>query len=568
MVATNCDRRTPAGAPPRGGWLWSLVDAYSRAALVAAVPLTLVLAILAIEDIFEFGGGYVVAVIFIAFVAVEMLFVVALRDLRQARARAANALDRAAAAEAAQHIRADELSRVLVASESLALTGEGQVDYGGILEAITPEGATSFLIRVDGEADGSVVAACGPLAASVVGAVRTTPTGDPAAEAPIASFSRSGRAVGRVMAREQLAGLDSEVAAALAIRLVDHEGRRLGWLHVIEPQSEQILEPSFVNLTQLVANQIGVAMENNALLVRVRRHLIEVQRVQAQLVQASKLGAIGELAAAVAHEVNNPLTGILGFAELLMTELPEDDPRHDEAAVIRDEAVRARSIVRALVEFARPRPPQRVSSNLNELAQSTLELVQFRASEADIQIVTEYGAVPCLDIDADSFRQVLLNLFNNAIDAMPGGGELHVTTVGEPERVGVIVADRGIGMDGETRSHIFTPFFSTRSGGGGTGLGLSVSLQIVEGHGGTIEVDSEPGRGSVFTVWLPTTWRAFEGTVLVPGSDESNSRSRSHAAAGAEPASEAAPEQSIASTAISGDRPAPTAAGNHGKAAA
>jgi signal transduction histidine kinase len=209
----------------------------------------------------------------------------------------------------------------------------------------------------------------------------------------------------------------------------------------------------------------------------------------------------------VAHEVNNPLTGILGYAELLISELPDGDPRREEAAVIRDEAVRARSIVKALLEFARPRPPQHLPTDLNVLARSTLELVRFRAHETGVQIVEQYGDLPCLEVDPDAFKQVLLNLFNNAFQAMPHGGHLSVSTAGDADRVLVVVRDSGLGMDSGTRSRIFTPFFSTRTGvGGGTGLGLSVSLQIVEGHGGTIEVESEPELGSTFTISLPTSW--------------------------------------------------------------
>jgi len=112
---------------------------------------------------------------------------------------------------------------------------------------------------------------------------------------------------------------------------------------------------------------------------------------------------------------------------------------------------------------------------------------------------------------------VLLNLFNNAIDAMSNGGELRVTTIAEDARVGVVVADSGVGMDDETRSRIFTPFFSTRAGGGGAGLGLSVSMQIVQGHGGSIDVESAPDHGAVFKVWLPRSAPTFDGSVLVPG---------------------------------------------------
>ncbi len=258
-------------------------------------------------------------------------------------------------------------------------------------------------------------------------------------------------------------------------------------------------------------NREALSRAASAEAAQLRHRLVEVQRSQRQLVQASKLGAVGELAAAVAHEVNNPLTGILGFSELLLTELPEDDPRRGEAQMIRDEAIRARSIIRALLEFARPRPLQRISTSLNDLTRSTLELVRYRASLAAVEIVADYADVARVEIDPDAIESVLLNLFNNAIDAMPAGGNLYVSTISDPDRIGVIVADGGVGMDRETRSRIFAPFFSTRSEGGGTsGLGLSVSLQVVENHGGTIDVESSPGEGSVFTVWLPTAWPAFE----------------------------------------------------------
>ena len=523
MIATNPDRRTPVDPVRKHRGPRALARVGARAVLVAAIPLAIAMGLLVIEDAFELGNGFIIAALVFTFVLVVAMLVIGLRDLRAADARAKAALERAAAAEASQRARADELARVLTASETLAFTGDGQVDYLGLLEAITPDGATAFLVRIENDNEAIVVAGHGPLAASAVGVRRPLAQASdaPGHNAPIASFSASGQVVGTAMPREHLA-LESDIQAALTIRLIDHNGSRLGWLHLLGQRDEKILEPSFVGLAQLVANQIGVAMENNALLARVRHQLVEVQRVQEQLVQASKLGAVGELAAAVAHEVNNPLTGILGFAELLMTELPEDDPRHDEARVIRDEAVRSRTIIRALLEFARPRSPQRIPSNLNDLARTTLDLIRYRASEADIRIVSQFEALPCLEIDPDAFRQVLLNLLNNAVDAMPHGGEIRVTTHAERERVGVVVADIGVGMSAETKSHIFQPFFSTRSGNGaGNGLGLSVSLQVVESHGGTIEVESTPGKGSAFTVWLPRSTTAFDGAVVVPGMDAS-----------------------------------------------
>ena len=253
---------------------------------------------------------------------------------------------------------------------------------------------------------------------------------------------------------------------------------------------------------------------------KLQNQLDETQRMQQQMVQASKMAAVGELAAAVAHEVNNPLTGILGFSELLLAGLDAGDPKRADMAVIHSEAVRARGIVRALLEFARPRPPQRVQAEPNAMVRSAVDLVRFRAQERRVTIVEDYGSVPSLEIDPDAMKQVLLNLFSNAFEAMPAGGELRVATLRSGDRIGLRVADNGIGMEPSTRNRIFTPFFTTRAGTeGGTGLGLSVGLRIVEGHGGSIEVDSEAGSGSTFTIWLPISGPAFQGAVIMPAVD-------------------------------------------------
>jgi signal transduction histidine kinase len=495
----------------------------ARTALLVAGPIAGACVLLAVEDVFELGVGFTVAAILVILGLVALVLAVAMRELQTAEVRADDALDRAITAEASATSHAVDLARVLKASESLVLTGNGQADYLDILAAITPQGGMSFLVRPEGDSEAVVVAAHGPVASSLIGLRRPLSGGeDPIVSAEFAAMGESGRVAGAAPARLHAADRELEVEATLKVDLIDHNGSRLGWLGLVDPVPDRILEPSFVNLAQLVANQIGVAMENRTLLTSVQSQLAEVQRVQQQLVQASKLGAVGELAAIVAHEVNNPLTGILGFAELLLSELPPEDPRREEAEVIRTEAVRARTIIKALLEFARPRPPQMIPTNLNELARTTLDLQRSRAEKARVQVIEDYADLPLLEVDADALKQVLLNLVNNSIQAMPQGGQLCVATSVEGDFVAFVVSDTGIGMDAETRSRIFTPFFSTRAGSaGGTGLGLSVSMRIVEGHHGTIDVDSEVGKGTVFTIRLPIASQSSNGPVLDSPADSS-----------------------------------------------
>jgi signal transduction histidine kinase len=518
-------RMSSPAAIGEGGWrslrrvsgLWSPIWVAIAVSMAASAGLVL----LAIGGALARNDFLASSALIVLLAEVLVMPAIGLRFHRIAEARTCDALNRASAAEASQRARADELARVLTASRGFALTNGAQVDYMSVLAEMTPKGSSSLLVCADADTDteGTVVAAHGPLALSVVGTRRRLPCGGSSCgdTAEIASYSATGQTIGSALDSEGLAGYEPPVVAVLSIRMTGHDHRCLGELRVVDHVAERILEPGFVTLAQLVSSQIGVAMENSALLARVRSQLVEVRRVQEQLVQASKLSAIGELAAAVAHEVNNPLTGILGFAELLMGELPETDPRHSEAEVIRDEALRSRAIVKALLEFARPRPPQRLQSDVNELSKSALDLIRFRAVESGVKLVTSFGDLPGVAIDSDAVRQVLLNLFNNAVDAMPDGGELRLTTIAEADRVGIVVADVGVGMDDRTRQRIFAPFFSTRAGSGaGTGLGLSISLQIVESHGGSIDVDSKPGQGSVFTVWLPIRAAGFDGDVVIP----------------------------------------------------
>jgi signal transduction histidine kinase len=236
---------------------------------------------------------------------------------------------------------------------------------------------------------------------------------------------------------------------------------------------------------------------------------IEAQReAERRFIQAAKLAAVGEMAAGVAHELNNPLTTVSGFAELVHAELPQDSPQRDDVELILREAARARGVVRRLLDFSRQSEMMRTRADLNEVVADVLALTNhlLRTSGVRPQVTLVEG-LPWPSIDRNQIKQVLLNLLHNAMYAMPDGGDLFVTTE-QRWRNGVnyltvAVRDTGVGIPPENLDRIFEPFFTTRSESGGTGLGLSVSYGIVTDHGGIIDVESQVEVGSCFTIWLP-----------------------------------------------------------------
>lgn len=256
-------------------------------------------------------------------------------------------------------------------------------------------------------------------------------------------------------------------------------------------------------LARLAASQVAIALANARLYEGLRGKVEELEQAQGQLVQAAKLAAVGELAAQVAHEINNPLTSVLGFASLLLEELPPDSPLREDARLILSEAGRARDIVRDLLDFSRQRPFFPQTCDLNTVLRQVVALVRLQGV-LGITIDEQYAPdLPLVEVDPARIKQVFLNLISNALQAMPRGGVLVLRTQAGPHEVRASVTDTGTGIPREHLGRIFEPFFTTRSEAGGTGLGLAVSLGIVRQHGGDIEVQSEVGRGSTFTVRLP-----------------------------------------------------------------
>jgi signal transduction histidine kinase len=232
------------------------------------------------------------------------------------------------------------------------------------------------------------------------------------------------------------------------------------------------------------------------------------QSAESRLVQAAKLVAVGEMAAGVAHELNNPLTTVTGFAELILEDTPAGAPYRADLEMVLHEARRARSVVRRLLDFARQGEHLAARADMNEIVEDVLALMTHFIHTSGVQLEVELAPeLPWIILDGNQMKQVLLNLLHNALHAMPGGGRLQVRTELQRKEardwVVTHITDDGVGIDAAELERIFEPFYTTRAESGGTGLGLSVTYGIVSDHGGTIEVESQRGAGSTFSVWLP-----------------------------------------------------------------
>jgi len=260
------------------------------------------------------------------------------------------------------------------------------------------------------------------------------------------------------------------------------------------------------------ADQFQRSQESVRQLRRTQQELqtrIEAQmEAERKLIQAEKLAAVGEMAAGIAHELNNPLTTVTGFTELVLDDLPDDSESRVDLGLVLKEARRARDVVRRLLDFSRSSESERTRVDMNELLNDALSLTKHLMHTSGIGIdIALNKSLPWVSVDRNQMKQVFLNLLHNALQAMPSGGQLSIQT-GKRQRAGrrwvtATITDSGDGISSEDRDRIFEPFFTTRSEEGGTGLGLSVTYGIVSDHGGEIDVESELGNGTSFTVWLP-----------------------------------------------------------------
>jgi two-component system NtrC family sensor kinase len=233
------------------------------------------------------------------------------------------------------------------------------------------------------------------------------------------------------------------------------------------------------------------------------KDVTEEREVTRRLLQAEKMAAVGQLAGGVAHEINNPLGGILAFAQLMRQDARSESDE-ESLRLIEDAAVRAKRIVESLLRFSRrPRQDERGPVDLAKVAEDALFLVQPQMKDGTFEVVRHLEPATALG-NANLLQQILVNLLVNALQAVGKKGRLTVTTgQGQPGRVQVTVADDGPGIPPEIAGRIFEPFFTTKPEGQGTGLGLSICYRIAEEHGGTIHHEPVPGGGASFVLEVP-----------------------------------------------------------------
>ncbi len=230
----------------------------------------------------------------------------------------------------------------------------------------------------------------------------------------------------------------------------------------------------------------------------------DLQETQQQLIRSEKLASLGKLSAGVAHEINNPLTGILNLSQLLMDEFPEESDAHQDLKLIVRETIRCRSIVRGLLDFARQTAPEKASIEINRVIQEILQIVTTQESFQNIRIETQYDPeIPNIMADLDQLKQVFFNVIVNASEAMGGNGKLKILTRWERDRsqIAVHCIDNGPGISEKNLNRLFDPFFTTKEMG--TGLGLAISYGIIKAHRGNIEVRSKLGEGCEMIITLP-----------------------------------------------------------------
>ncbi len=276
----------------------------------------------------------------------------------------------------------------------------------------------------------------------------------------------------------------------------------------------RVFEVSSQPLTKSPA-QPSAGGDGETAVVHIYRDRTEAAMMQSRLIQSEKLASIGLLAGGIAHEINNPLGGIMIFSQMLLREMPKDSPHYSDVQEIEAAAQRCKQIVQGLLDFARVQPGSELQAtstkksriDAREAVESALRFARINVKQKqNIHIRENFTAQDSFVLgDKNQIIQVILNLVQNAVQAMPAGGELTIAITNDAKKENVLieVTDTGEGIKPADLSKIFDPFFTTKQPGEGTGLGLAICYGIITGMGGRLTATSKPGSGSTFTVSLP-----------------------------------------------------------------
>jgi two-component system NtrC family sensor kinase len=299
---------------------------------------------------------------------------------------------------------------------------------------------------------------------------------------------------------QEIGGVSPE--AILCVPLVIHN-RVIGAIELVNNLDGQFNEQDLALLNAMAAS-VAVAVDNANLYAELNDFAEELERSQAQLVQAEKMAAIGRLAASLAHEINNPLQAIHNTLHLSSQAALGSEKRLRYLNMAQDEVQKLIEIVQRMLDFYRPSRGDAGPTEINEVIERVLALARKRLRHSNVEVHTDLSDdLPTLSLVADQISQVFLNLVINAIEAMPDGGDLWLETAlsADEDEIVITFRDSGIGMSSEEIASLFEPFYTTKVDG--TGLGLAISYGIIERHRGVIEVSSRPGVGSTFVVRLP-----------------------------------------------------------------
>jgi len=278
--------------------------------------------------------------------------------------------------------------------------------------------------------------------------------------------------------------------------------------------NQNTFSSEFVEFLTVIGNHIGVALDNANMHKNIKEAYQDLKEVQEQIVWTEKLASLGKLAATIAHEINNPLAGVLNYIRLIIKQLSRNRFTHEKLEdisrylkIMESETARCGEIVKDLLAFARRTKITMESNNIEDIINKTLNLISHELEMKELQLKKNIAPnLPKVKCDFKQIQQVLLNLMYNASEAMPSGGTLTITANranGAKALLEVTISDTGCGISEKDMENIFEPFFTTKEEGKGVGLGLSVVYGIIARHNGTIAVESEPGKGSTFKVRLP-----------------------------------------------------------------